>query len=78
MIKAFQTYLAENKIYAPIIWPKSDLCNNSINLEVDWIYRNILSIPCDQRYSMEDMERVVEIINNYNKVQNGMKGEMIV
>ena len=65
--KAFQTYLAENKIYAPIIWPKSDLCNNSINLEVDWIYRNILSIPCDQRYSMEDMERVVEIINNYKQ-----------
>lgn len=59
-----QRLLAQDSIYAPVIWPVE---NESvlINEEVKYIYDHILAIPCDQRYDENDMQRVVEIINNY-------------
>lgn len=51
--------LANKKIYIPILWP-----NVLEQCSVDSIeYRfatNILPLPCDQRYSISDMERIVE------------------
>lgn len=61
---ALQCLLAQDSIYAPVIWPfESEAV--LINEEVRYIYDHILAIPCDQRYSEDDMLRVVEIINNY-------------
>ena len=59
--KDFQNYLMSNDIYCPIHWPKSELVKN-FNCE---IYDNILSLVCDQRYGIDDMRRMVNVINEY-------------
>lgn len=60
--KELQLVLAQNHIYAPILWPinyQDVLINDSIK----WIYDHILVIPLDQRYSETDMKKIYEIIN---------------
>ena len=49
----------EKKIYIPTLWP------NVVNeLPQEWnewrLAKNILPIPCDQRYSEEDMQIIVQ------------------
>lgn len=61
---ALQRLLAQDSIYAPVIWPVEDE-RVLINEEVKYIYDHVLAIPCDQRYDEKDMRRAVEIINNY-------------
>ncbi len=61
---SLQKVLAQDAIYAPVIWPVEDE-RVLINDEVRYIYEHILAIPCDQRYNEDDMQRVVDIINNY-------------
>lgn len=60
----FQKCLAQNGIYAPVLWPICDearkVCKNS-----EYISEHMLSIPIDQRYSWDDIEDMAEkIINN--------------
>ena len=59
-----QRVLAENRIYAPVLWP-NDYAELLVSEDVDYIYQHILAIPCDQRYGKEDMERIVCVINNF-------------
>ena len=57
----FQKRLAENEIYAPVLWPvhtKELLINGTIKQ----IYDEILMLPIDQRYGREDMKRMLEVI----------------
>lgn len=61
-----QKYLAENNIYAPIVWPKPIQCEGLVTSETNWIYDHILSIPCDQRYGSDDMRRIVQNIIDFN------------
>ena len=61
---SLQRPLAQEAIYAPVIWPVEDE-RVLINDEVKYIYDHILAIPIDQRYDERDMQRVVEIVNNY-------------
>jgi hypothetical protein len=63
--KEIQSTLVQNSIYAPIVWPKDEKCPK-ISIDSDYIYDHILCIPIDQRYSSDDMERVAEILNNFN------------
>lgn len=57
-----QRQLAQDAIYAPIIWPVEDE-RVLINDDVKYIYDHLLAIPCDQRYDEADMQRIAEIIN---------------
>ena len=59
-----QHILAQDAIYAPVLWPVEDK-KVLINDDIRYIYDHILCIPCDQRYTIEDMQRVITIINNY-------------
>ena len=53
--------LQANKIFVPILWPDVfELCHED-ELEYD-MANNILPIPVDQRYGIEDMEYIVEEI----------------
>lgn len=59
----FQKRLAQHEIYAPVLWPVHTdalLINNSIKS----IYDEILMLPIDQRYSIGDMQRMIDVINN--------------
>ncbi|MBQ8484721.1 MAG: hypothetical protein IJ534_01065 [Bacteroidaceae bacterium] len=60
--KSLQTYLAERSIYAPVVWPKAD-CVGEVCSEADSLYSHLLCIPIDQRYDLDDMERICESIN---------------
>ena len=53
-----QAVLRKEDIYAPIVWPKADIVP-SVCETVQEIYDTILCIPIDQRYEIEDMERIL-------------------
>lgn len=52
-------YLAEKKIYVPTLWPNVLLMEEG--LEKDFA-ENILPLPCDQRYTREDMLLMIKTL----------------
>ena len=60
-----QKLLALESIYAPVIWPVED-AKVLINDNIKYIYDHLLAIPCDQRYDTNDMQRIVNIVNDYS------------
>ena len=61
--QTIQTILVQNNIFAPVVWPKADCCP-IVDENADYIYNHILCIPIDQRYGMDDMERVISVIKS--------------
>lgn len=61
-----QSYLAKAHIYAPILWPMSEMYLTSIGSNRK-IYDNILVLPCDQRYTISDMNFIVASIGEFYK-----------
>lgn len=55
-------YLKNNGIYCPIHWPAINEYDMSTR-----IYSQELSLICDQRYDLEDMDRQITIIKEYIK-----------
>lgn len=51
--------LADKKIYVPILWPNVLIDAAKDSLEYDYA-ANILPLPCDQRYGIEDMDYILE------------------
>ena len=45
-------------------WPVEDE-RVLIDEDVKYIYDHLLAIPCDQRYDEKDMQRAIDIINNF-------------
>lgn len=72
-------HLINNEIYCPIHWPVSEYhtgeCHvgekhtgdNAIDTGTEYIYANELSLVCDQRYTEEDMNRIVKTIKDFMK-----------
>ncbi|HCB2901298.1 TPA: hypothetical protein MYS99_003993, partial [Proteus mirabilis] len=53
--------LIKNKIYIPTLWQNViDECAES-SIEYNYA-KNILPLPCDQRYDINDMKLIVDII----------------
>lgn len=50
-----RSYLIKKGIYCPVHWPKPEGCESNI-------YEQELSLICDQRYRVEDMEQIVSTI----------------
>jgi dTDP-4-amino-4,6-dideoxygalactose transaminase len=63
---SLQNHLVQNAIYAPIVWPKSEL-QPEVDKEAENAYQHLLCIPIDQRYDAEDMNRIADVINNFYK-----------
>ena len=57
-------YLIENQVYCPVHWPTS-LYHEGISAKAQEIYDNELSLVCDQRYSPEEMIKIIKLIRNY-------------
>lgn len=60
---SLRRYLIENEIYCPIHWPISEI--HRLDEQEQFIYKNELSLVCDQRYTEEDMHRMAETINGF-------------
>jgi len=56
-----QRKLAQNNIYCPVIWP---LPNSAIGVCTvsEYISKNMLALPCDQRYGKSDMEHICKVL----------------
>lgn len=54
---ALRRYLISKEIYCPVHWPVSS--GHILNEKQSEIYNNELSLVCDQRYSEDDMHRLV-------------------
>ena len=52
--------LIEAQIYCPIHWPKNQLVTPE--MQVNRIFDTELSLICDQRYGISDMQRIIETI----------------
>lgn len=58
-----QRYLCEHEIYCPIHWPKSKY--HKLDNITEKLYKEELSLVCDQRYTETDMHRIVEEIKRF-------------
>ncbi|WP_036608079.1 hypothetical protein [Oribacterium sp. P6A1] len=58
-------YLINNEIYCPVHWPVSKY--HKLDERTEFIYKNELSLVCDQRYTKEDMYRMVDVIKRFWK-----------
>lgn len=56
-------FLVEKQIYLPIHWPLTSL--HSISQQAKGIYENVLSVVCDQRYDLDDMDHIIEVIKEF-------------
>ena len=50
--------LIANKIYVPLLWPYA-FSHGGVDRELS---ENVVPIPCDQRYSLDEMDYIVKII----------------
>lgn len=55
-------HLIGHQVYCPVHWPKTDY--HRLDTNAQKLYDHELSLVCDQRYSPEDMERVVALIRD--------------
>lgn len=51
-----RAYLTKNEIYCPVHWPKPEGVKSNI-------YDQELSLICDQRYGIEDMNRIITVLS---------------
>ena len=65
--------MRKKEIFLPIIWPMSPILQDKCSKSVQKIYNEILAIPCDQRYTEQEMMFVAYEIIQYFQ-QNIVKG----
>jgi len=58
-------YLIENAIYCPVHWPLG--CRRPDSVRCKDLYDEELSLVCDQRYDRNDMERLADVITQFQK-----------
>lgn len=58
--------MIEKKIYIPLLWPNVVKENSSETLEYKFA-KNILPIPCDQRYTIKEMKYIIQNILEFIK-----------
>lgn len=61
---SLQAYLARADIYAPVVWPRAS-CLPVICSAADRLYRQLLCLPIDQRYGVDDMLRMAAQIRSW-------------
>lgn len=62
---ALRKYLISKEIYCPVHWPLSEY--HKIAPECRALYENELSLICDQRYTLQDMDRLIETVHEFLK-----------
>lgn len=63
--RELQQYLASKNIYPTVIWACPQEFSNQIDSQAKSVYESILCFHCDQRYSIADMQRIGDEIDNY-------------
>lgn len=63
-----QRYLRERDIYVPVLWPVGSENESCLSEDEQYIFSHLAAIPMDQRYGEEDMKRIVDVIEEYEKI----------
>lgn len=69
---SFSRFLKSKGITTQLLWSKPPYikANTGTDETTEFIYNHILSLPCDQRYDLEDMKKMVSIICDYERKLN--------
>lgn len=62
---ALRKALAKENIFVPTNWSNVIRDHSCDTLEYQWA-ANILPLPCDQRYGRDEMERIAQVIHDYD------------
>ena len=60
---ALRKFLIGKKIYCPVHWPVGKY--HKLDERTAVLYRDGLSLVCDQRYSQENMERIIDAVREF-------------
>ena len=63
---SFQQYLEERGIHSTVYWPVGPLVDLTGHDTAKYIYDHIVALPCDQRYTVDDMSRIAEVLTEYS------------
>lgn len=63
--EALQKHLIHNNIFCPIHWPAPSVYRPNIRTEI--LYNEELSLICDQRYSIDDMKKIIITLGEFIK-----------
>lgn len=64
-----QKYLCDSDIYCPVLWPIAKILEDKLSDDERYIYEHILAIPCDHRYGIVQMQRIIDVImDKYCKI----------
>lgn len=61
-----QKFLKENHIHSTVYWPINPFVNLDDQIDANYVYNHILALPCDQRYSTNDMLFIAKKLNDYS------------
>lgn len=61
-----RNYLAQNAVYCPIHWPLSNL-HYELSDEQKKLYNEELSLICDQRYTGQDIKKIIHLIQKFEE-----------
>jgi hypothetical protein len=62
--KRLKEYLIKHKVYIATYWPNV-INNNDVNTQEYKFAQNLIHIPIDQRYSINEMKRITKLIKEY-------------
>lgn len=61
--KSLRKHLIDNKVFVPIYWPNVTIWTNPKSVEHN-LAQNLLMLPIDQRYDIDDMNSIIQLIQN--------------
>lgn len=73
-----QRFLAVNGVYAPTLWPVGKENADCLSEDERYIYEHILALPIDQRYGIEEMRRVAEVLEQYEEEKATEAGKRVI
>ncbi|MNI24204.1 hypothetical protein D3C73_778160 [compost metagenome] len=65
---AIQRDLADKTIYCPVIWPLPKRALGICEVS-DYISKNMLALPCDQRYRKSDIEHICNVLGQLLEIE---------
>lgn len=65
---ALQRYLREKDIYVPVLWPVGKENTDCLSEAEQYIFSHLAAVPMDQRYGTEEMERIIDVIKEYENL----------
>lgn len=63
-----QKFLREHDIYVPVLWPVGKENAECLGEDEKYIFSHLAAIPMDQRYEEKEMKRIIDVIEEYEKL----------